>query len=812
MSHISHAPDVILTFFVKDNHCHPITKPELKQIAASCNQKGSVNLFQHMSEVKWTRRHDKFTKYADVNDQTKNSIIICPPEMKISTAVRQYSLTSGYYVEHLHFNNSGQLDSIIDHRGNMYVENNDYDTRKSICEQMMKYYNIHDFQWSNQGYTSLANSLFKMMNGYIPESSFNNKTREILDRFYPRALQWCSFGDIPEGLVNIDISKQFPSILINNSVNFPHYTMHEVFEKFNGTECELDNNGEFLIDEFMIQKFGRKIPIESDVYHISLIKYLIDELGMPLSNIKYKLIAKHEIEADTFKKFMLCLFNNFPEAHAKKLANSFIGDLGRKYDKTDYGFSCTELQTCQDVWTQALADDKNIMINKFDDMYLVREQKIERILSDHTSINRFVISCSILQCLQCLNANWTPQSEVFSINTDGFFMTNPKHRYRNKADVNFTVKNIGKAFITNSKADHFVKRYRDKFDINDFKDVISKTGEIYFGMPGCGKSWRLCKLIYENRDKCIVLSHTNRAVSNIKNILQANHKLTLEEVNKICHTFESFFYDNVRGIDDLKDKIVYVDEYTMTPNRYMTSLYQAFTKHDITVIMSGDNNQCDPINKNGLLHYDYFNDSISVSEMCPRIAEMKYIEGSTRYDKETKTILDNFLKYKNLRHKFKPFGEYYKNICYTNKTRRRVTAECCAKFVQEKDSHDVNFLYDSNIEKYNVCVCMPVIATTNKKKYEMYNMMDFEIEHINKDSNGVLIFSVNKQQFSIHEFKKSFLPNFCNTIYKYQGSTINEPYNIWDTEKMDDKEMYTSLSRTTKLEYIHLNNKKIRKR
>lgn len=254
-------------------------------------------------------------------------------------------------------------------------KNNDYDTRKSICEQMKKAYDIHDFQWSNQGHTSLANSLFKMMNGYIPESSYNNKTREILDRFYPRALQWCSFGDIPEALVNIDISKQFPSILIDNSVNFPHYTMHEVFEKFNGKPSELDNNGEFLIDEFMIQKFGPKVPIESGVYHVSLIRYLIDELGMPLSNIKYKLIAKHEIEADTFKKFMVCLFNNFPEAHAKNLANSFIGDLGRKYDKTDYGFTCTELQTCQDVWTQALAGEINIMINKFEDMYLVREQK-----------------------------------------------------------------------------------------------------------------------------------------------------------------------------------------------------------------------------------------------------------------------------------------------------------------------------------------------------------------------------------------------------------------------------------------------------
>lgn len=85
---------------------------------------------------------------------------------------------------------------------------------------------------------------------------------------------------------------------------------------------------------------------------------------MPLSNIKYKLVARHSLKADTFKEFMLYLFNNFSEKSAKKMANSFIGDLGRKYNKTDYSFTCTELQTCQDVWTQVLADKKNIAIKK----------------------------------------------------------------------------------------------------------------------------------------------------------------------------------------------------------------------------------------------------------------------------------------------------------------------------------------------------------------------------------------------------------------------------------------------------------------
>ena len=56
---------------------------------------------------------------------------------------------------------------------------------------------------------------------------------------------------------------------------------------------------------------------------------------------------------------------------------------------------------------------------------------------------------------------------------------------------------------------------------------------------------------------------------------------------------------------------------------------------------------------------------------------------------------------------------------------------------------------------------------------------------------------------------ESFIPSFCVTVYKYQGADINEPYNIYDVNKMDKKQLYTALSRTTKLEYIHLNNKEV---
>ena len=198
--------------------------------------------------------------------------------------------------------------------------------------------------------------------------------------------------------------------------------------------------------------------------------------------------------------------------------------------------------------------------------------------------------------------------------------------------------------------------------------------------------------------------------------------------------------------------------------------------------------------------------------MCPDHIKMEYIEGSARYDNETRIMLNNFPKYKNLRHKFQPFGKYYKNICWLHDTRRAVTKNCCDRFVENKVSHEINFKFKSQIEKYKVCIGMPVIASQNMKKHEMYNMMEFQIDNITDyygNNSEDLNFVINNVTFTKNEFRESSLPNFCNTVYKYQGGRIDEHYNIWDTDKMDIKEMYTSLSRTTKLEYIHLNNKKI---
>ena len=144
----------------------------------------------------------------------------------------------------------------------MYLLNNEYDIRKSICKKLYNKYKTHDFKGSNQSYTSIATALFRKMRRYLPESSYNVHTRQILDDNYPRALQWCTFDDISAGAVNKDICKCYPNILLNNNMPVPVCSIHDVIEPV-GCKNDLELCGEFYIDETEINNFGTPIVLEA---------------------------------------------------------------------------------------------------------------------------------------------------------------------------------------------------------------------------------------------------------------------------------------------------------------------------------------------------------------------------------------------------------------------------------------------------------------------------------------------------------------------------------------------------------------------
>ena len=162
-------------------------------------------------------------------------------------------------------------------------------------------------------------------------------------------------------------------------------------------------------------------------------------------------------------------------------------------------------------------------------------------------------------------------SQVYSINTDGIFMTNPKNQYPNKKDVEFTTDSIGQIFQTDSPAVYFEKINRENFNPDNYINYVG-DGAIYYGGAGCGKTYRLCQKALA-ADYPIILSFTNKAIQNVKSVLFDVYNNY--EPTKKCYTFDLFFCDHHgRDITALEGKTIFVDEYSMTPYKWMTKLYQ----------------------------------------------------------------------------------------------------------------------------------------------------------------------------------------------------------------------------------------------
>ena len=89
-----------------------------------------------------------------VNDieklQRKNNNVGLSEEVRMTDAVSDYVKKSRDYLEYLHWNNSNCLNGFIDHDKNIYVMNDEYYGRKSICDQIYDKYKTYDFVWTNQ--------------------------------------------------------------------------------------------------------------------------------------------------------------------------------------------------------------------------------------------------------------------------------------------------------------------------------------------------------------------------------------------------------------------------------------------------------------------------------------------------------------------------------------------------------------------------------------------------------------------------------------------------------------------------------------
>ena len=70
-----------------------------------------------------------------------------------------------------------------------------------------------------------------------------------------------------------------------------------------------------------------------------------------------------------------------------------------------------------------------------------------------------------------------------------------------------------------------------------------------------------------------------------------------------------------KSIDSLEGKYIFTEEFNMVPNKWITTIYKAFTMFNNKVYSFGDCNQCEPVEAGSQVHYHY-QLSATINQIC----------------------------------------------------------------------------------------------------------------------------------------------------------------------------------------------------
>ena len=343
------------------------------------------------------------------------------------------------------------------------------------------------------------------------------------------------------------------------------------------------------------------------------------------------------------------------------------------------------------------------------------------------------------------------------------------------------------------------------------KTAIEKGGMLVSGRAGTGKSYIIgkgieAKLLPETAESR--LAFTNRAARNIKGT-------TIHKALAINSNGNS----NTKTLEHLKTiPIFVVDEISMINSWLWNKLMILKKTTGAIFILLGDHRQCPPIEDGKEINYfthPYAKRLVNYNR-CeltkPQRYDMKlwrwledFYEGGYEGDDicKKKLSIENIL--------------YRKNICYCNKTRRKINNLCMDYFIKQKpfivlgvpekcknEYADTAFIY----------VGLPVMAVANNRDMEIINTEEFWVKEFSSSESNMSLYRDEDPDGEVlivdfKDFHKYFVVNYAATTHKSQGATITKDINIFDWFYMvEDRRIgYTAVSRGKTCEQVTICSK-----
>lgn len=603
-------------------------------------------------------------------------------------------------------------------------------------------------------------------------------------------------------LIAYDINKCYSSVMYDPLEDWILLDINNEWEDF---------NGDLKLGLYYIETDDNLLFKGNNIYSLAIVKKAIEE------KINFKIIKVIYANKTQDKKLFTDIINdilkitdNKPKLY-KILINSISGIMGKHkmtYTKANINKSIRHIYITLDNYKN---NDKEILpfITKIDntDYYIYGYNKDVKIYDVNIPIYIQILDQANIKLYDMIKK---VDGELIGRKVDCAIIANPKNKlecgdkwgdYRISPLPKLEHKDINNN-ITYKDEKQFIEYYdiNDSNQYNKILNVALKGGCLITGNAGTGKSYIIHKITEQlGKEKIVKTTPTNKSALNIKGM--TIHKfLKLNKNGKIPR-------ERMETIKKMNLELIIIDEISMINSYLWKRLFLLKEELKIKFILVGDDKQLPPIEDDGI-ERDFFNSSIVKYLSDYRKINLEVIK---RYDEKLSEILKDV---ENIDLKlFKPRMETKINICYFNKTRKRIN-----EYWNNKEKKENSILInadeeDDQTQDIYLYEGLPLIARKNisggdfcinneKFTLDFYDNEFIYLSSDRPDENGDIF--KHKIDVKIEDIQKNFLLNYCSTTHKSQGETITENFTIYDFNFMCKKCKYTALSRGKKMEQIQV--------
>jgi len=342
----------------------------------------------------------------------------------------------------------------------------------------------------------------------------------------------------------------------------------------------------------------------------------------------------------------------------------------------------------------------------------------------------------------------------------------------------------------------------------NYKSLLSESCLIR-GIGGSGKSYTLLKMLeHLNDDDYLILAPTNTAVERLK--AEGIKASTIDSALKITN--------NGFSCPKYNDENYFQYSYLFLDECYNTSIYHQRLIYDIwrsipelKVFYFGDKAQCLPVevaeddNSNGVV-FDY-DSSLAWKQMIGNVGTLAYNTKTGRYDDRL------YDEVKKLERNIVPDIQQYigqddvkRFLAKTNKTVDLINK----KVMDDKQNFDEFTLplkkdtSKCKLTEIKLNIGDPVMAYINNKNGLFHNNQQFSYNGV-VDNDVMLLDKSNVElTLSIEVFQKNFVPAFCITINRCQGSAMPSKFAILDGRLLNKNDLNSAITRGKKWDNVYI--------